>query len=70
MKVFTPKVINECPDCQFTTASYNDFLEHRVKCLRERLLPPAELDWDLVGRACVAVYQGTRAEFLKAETGA
>ena len=36
MKVFKPKDINKCPDCGFTTTSYNDFLEHRVKCLRER----------------------------------
>jgi len=28
---------------------------------------PAKPDWDLVRRACDAVYQGTLAEFLKAE---
>ncbi len=35
MKVFKPKPISKCPDCGWATSSYNDFLEHRVKCLRK-----------------------------------
>ena len=31
------------------------------------LTPPTEPNWDLVRRTCDAVYQGTEAEFLKAE---
>jgi hypothetical protein len=34
MRIFTPKTINRCPDCGWTTKSYSEFLEHRVKCLR------------------------------------
>ena len=32
------------------------------------ILRPPEPDWGLVRRACDAVYQGTEAEFIKAET--
>ncbi len=47
MKVFEPKTINKCPDCQFTTTSYNDFLEHRIQCLRETKRTRQEFQADL-----------------------
>ena len=42
MKVFKPKAISKCPDCGWSSKSYTDFLEHRVKCLRAKTTP--ELD--------------------------
>lgn len=43
MKVFKPKDINKCSDCQFITISYNDFLEHRIRCLRKHKANTAEV---------------------------